>query len=61
MLGFMVSIFSCDDTITGEKEEHPPTVVPVTIKNTFSIYQVLPELIDLWGINTKTTVPARKN
>lgn len=29
--------------------------------NTFSIYQVLPELIDLWGINTKTTVPARKN
>ena len=29
--------------------------------NTFSIYQVLPELIDLWGMNIKTTVPARKN
>ena len=28
---------------------------------TFSIYQILPELIDLWGMNTKTTVPAEKN
>ena len=29
--------------------------------NTFSIYQVLPELIDLWGMNIQTTVPERKN
>ncbi len=29
--------------------------------NTFSIYQILPELIDLWGMNIKTDVPARKN
>ena len=29
--------------------------------NTFSIYQILPELIDLWGMNIKTTVLARKN
>lgn len=29
--------------------------------NTFSIYQILPELIDLWGMNIKTTVPERKN
>lgn len=29
--------------------------------NTFSIYQILPQLIDLWGMNLKTTVPARKN
>ena len=28
---------------------------------TFSIYQILPQLIDLWGMNLKTTVPARKN
>ena len=28
---------------------------------TFSIYQILPELIDLWGMNIKTNVPARKN
>ena len=29
--------------------------------NTFSIYQILPELIDLWGMNIKTTVPTGKN
>ena len=29
--------------------------------NTFSIYQVLPEIIDLWGINTQTTVESKKN
>ena len=29
--------------------------------NTFSIYQVLPELIDLWGLNVKTDVEAKKN
>ena len=29
--------------------------------NTFSIYQILPQLIDLWGLNVKTTVEARKN
>ena len=28
---------------------------------TFSIYQILPELIDLWGMNTKTMVPNAKN
>ena len=28
--------------------------------NTFSIYQILPELIDLWGMNIRTTVPAGK-
>lgn len=29
--------------------------------NTFSIYQVLPQLIDLWGLNVQTQVAARKN
>ena len=29
--------------------------------NTFSIYQVLPEIIDLWVLNTKTDVTAKKN
>ena len=29
--------------------------------NTFSIYQVLPEIIELWGLNVQTTVEARKN
>lgn len=29
--------------------------------NTFSIYQVLPEIIDLWGLNVKTDIEAKKN
>ena len=29
--------------------------------NTFSIYQVLPELIKLWGLNVQTQVSAKKN
>lgn len=28
---------------------------------TFSIYQVLPQLIELWGLNVKTDVEAKKN
>ena len=28
--------------------------------NTFSIYQVLPELIKLWGLNVKTDAEAKK-
>ena len=29
--------------------------------NTFSIYQVLPKLIELWGLNVRTDVAAKKN
>lgn len=29
--------------------------------NTFSIYQVLPQLIELWGMNIKTDAEAKKN
>ena len=28
--------------------------------NTFSIYQVLPKIIELWGLNMKTEVEAKK-
>lgn len=28
--------------------------------NAFSIYQVLPKLIELWGLNVKTDVEAKK-
>ena len=28
--------------------------------NTFSIYQVLPQLIELWGLNVKTDVESKK-
>lgn len=29
--------------------------------NTFSIYQVFPKIIELWGLNVKTDVEAKKN
>ena len=29
--------------------------------NTFSIYQVLPEIIELWGLNVQTDVASKKN
>ena len=29
--------------------------------NTFSIYEVLPELVDLWGLNVKREIATRKN
>lgn len=29
--------------------------------NTFSIYQVLPDIINLWGLNAKTSVTTKKN
>ena len=28
---------------------------------TFSIYQVLPEIIELWGLNVQTDVESKKN
>lgn len=29
--------------------------------NTFSIYQILPQLIELWGLNVQTQVDAKKS
>ena len=29
--------------------------------NTFSIYEVLPQLIELWGLNTETQAESKKN
>ena len=29
--------------------------------NTFSIYQVLPQIIELWGLNTQQEVDSKKN
>lgn len=29
--------------------------------NTFSIYEILPQLIELWGLNLKTQVESKKN
>mgnify|MGYP001659336374 FL=1 len=44
-----------------------PAVVPDTPDEwldqfgTFSIYQVLPEIIELWGLNVQTQVESKKN
>ena len=29
--------------------------------NTFSIYEILPQLIELWGLNTATQIDSKKN
>ena len=29
--------------------------------NTFSIYQVLPQIIELWGLNVQTDIKSKKN
>ena len=29
--------------------------------NTFSIYEILPQLIELWGLNTATQIESKKN
>lgn len=46
---------------------HADESVPDTVENwldgfnTFSIYQVLPEIIKLWGLNVETQIEAKKN
>ncbi len=46
--------------------KHADPTIPDTVEdwldefNTFSIYQVLPELIDLWGMNVQTQAESKK-
>ena len=46
--------------------KHADSTIPDTPEewldgfNTFSIYQVLPQLIGLWGLNTQTDVDSKK-
>lgn len=46
--------------------KHADPTVPDTIEdwldnfNTFSIYQVLPEILQMWGLNTQTTSVSKK-
>ena len=44
-----------DPTVPGTPEEWLEQF------NTFSIYQVLPQIIELWGLNLQTDVTAKKN
>ena len=47
--------------------KHADPVVPASPDewleqlNTFSIYEILPQLIDLWGLNVETQVKSKKN
>lgn len=47
--------------------KHADAAIPDSVEdwldefNTFSIYQILPQLIELWGLNMETQVKAKKN
>ena len=55
------------ENIASIMAKHADGSIPDTVEdwldqfNTFSIYQVLPQLIELWGLNVKTDAEAKKN
>lgn len=63
-----LDLFSLEmfENITFVMAKHADPNIPDTPEewldefNTFSIYQVLPQLIELWGLNVKTDVEAKK-
>jgi hypothetical protein len=65
--GFEIESLEIFENIAYIMAQHAaPNEVPSDIEEwldefgTFSIYEVLPEIIDLWGINTKTEVKSKK-
>lgn len=64
----MLDTFSLEmfENIAYVMAKHADTNIPDTQEewldgfNTFSIYQVLPQLIELWGLNVQTDVSAKK-
>ena len=64
-----LDLFSLEmfENIAYVMAKHADSSVPDTPEEwldgfqTFSIYQVLPKLIKLWGLNIKTDVEAKKN
>lgn len=64
-----LDLFSLEmfENIAYVMAKHADTTVPDTPEewldgfNTFSIYQVLPEIIELWGLNLQTDASAKKN
>ena len=64
----MLDTFSLEmfENIAYVMAKHADTNIPDTPEewlegfNTFSIYQVLPQLIELWGLNVQTDVSAKK-
>ena len=64
-----LDIFSSEmfENIAYIMAKHADPTVPNDVEewldefNTFSIYQVLPQLIELWGMNLQTEAEAKKN
>lgn len=64
-----LDIFSLEmfENIAYVMAKHADGTIPDTPEewldefNTFSIYQVLPQLIELWGLNTQTDIDSKKN
>ncbi len=67
--GSNLDLFSLEmfENIAFVMAKHATPEIPDTTEewldnfNTFSIYQVLPQLIELWGLNVQTDVEAKKN
>lgn len=66
---FNLDLFSLEmfENIAYVMAKHADPSIPDTPEewldgfNTFSIYQVLPQIIELWGLNTQTDAEAKKN
>lgn len=64
-----LDLFSLEmfDNIAYVMAKHADPNIPDTPEewldefNTFSIYQVLPSIIELWGLNVQTEVESKKN
>ena len=54
-IAFIMAKHASPDTVPSEPDEWLEQF------NTFSIYQILPQLIELWGLNVQTQVDARTN
>lgn len=61
--GLNCAITYLDDMAKHAHPEQVPDTPDEWLENfnTFSIYQILPQLIELWGLNVQTEVEARKN
>lgn len=65
----MLDTFSLElfENIAYIMAKHADAALPETPEewldnfSTFSIYRVLPEIIELWGLNTKTDITSKKN
>lgn len=64
-----LDLFSLElfENISYIMAKHADPTVPDTPEdwldsfNTFSIYQVLPQIIELWGLNIQTDITSKKN